>query len=86
MSESKPTAGAKRTTEALIEAGYIAVPKDFDNRAFVNRIAEIIDRKTASPDLLEACKPALKCQLDSMDENMVNDLEVAVNKAEKGQL
>lgn len=36
----------------------------------------------AAPALLEACKAALKCQLDGLDENTVDDLEAAIRQVE----
>lgn len=38
----------------------------------------------AAPELLEACKAALCCQLDGLDENTVDALETAITKATGG--
>ena len=36
----------------------------------------------AAPDLLAACKAALQCQIDGLDENTVDAIEAAIARAE----
>ena len=82
LHDPKHTRGA---TEAawVIMAGKAKIETEFGKKT-LEGIADLIDRKTAAPDLLKAAKYALSCLTngDTLPEWTIRECRAAIAKAE----
>ncbi len=76
MSESKPSAGAKRAAEKIWESvGYANGNHTFES------VAKIIDSESGLPELLEACEAAMRLDYTHEHRGIANILRAAIEKA-----